>query len=302
VIQLGVDEELIASLDRFEAEVSQLLAEALPEEAAGGPEKGRLIVLPEYSNVFPALIPLAELLEQHGSWEAAAAAWTEEKGEGGLKDFFLQRAPWVRSWMDRFYGEWAKDHRVWLLAGTYFAAEGRELRNRAVLYGPDGRARYSQDKVYLTNFERSTLGISPGEQTAARIFRAAGLRCALTICRDSFFESWEERFSDARLWVDLKANGQRWSAQNRELFETALPERIAASGVPWGLTVTLVGELYGLVWEGPSSLVRGEHDAPEGWISFWEAPQPDRETVKVLELPPARPLPASLYPGFDTAP
>jgi predicted amidohydrolase len=285
VVQYAVEPELIDSLERFEEETAARMTQALGE--SGRPA---LVVLPEYSNVFPALVPLAGRLAEEGSWEPVAEELQQEEGSPlGVQRFFLRRAPAVRRWMDRFYGGWAEEHEVWLLAGTYFAAEQGELRNRAVLYGPRGEVCYEQDKVYLTPFEKNAVHLSPGTAEEARIFGAAGLRCALTICRDSFFEQWEERFAGAELWIDLKANGERWSEENRQRFRRALPERIAGSGVPWGLTVTLVGEMYGLLWEGPSSLVHAEEDAPAGWITLWRAPAPDE--------PAAQAVPLSLYPS-----
>jgi hypothetical protein len=245
-----------------------------------------LFVLPEYAGAFPAAVPLMPRLRETGSWEEIEKELRRREGEKVFHRFFLERAPAVRRWMDEFYGSWARKHRVWLLAGTYFAAEGEELRNRAVLYGPGGRAVYEQDKVYLTPFEKKTLELAPGRVEEARIFEAAGMRCALTICRDSFFPEWEEPFETADLWIELKGNGARWDAESRELFDRALPERIAAGGPPWGLTVTLVGKLHDMLWEGPSALIRREEDARRGWIRPWTASSVREAEVKVLRIPP----------------
>jgi len=285
-VQFSVSEELLRSRERFETAAAEMLEAASMDAGNSGDRAPKFVVLPEYVNAFPALIPLLPMLREAGSWEAGFEQLRSREGPGAVRRFFLERAPELRRWMDRFYGGWAREHRAWLLAGTYFAAEDGELRNRAVLYGPGGRAVYEQDKVYLTSFEREKLQLSPGEIEEAEVFSAAGIRIAVTICRDSFFEAWEASFEEADVWIDIKANGQQWSEENRRLFDKALPERIAGGEVPWGLTVTLVGELFGLVWEGPSSLVHREADAPEGVIRPWTAESPREGVVKVLSLPP----------------
>jgi predicted amidohydrolase len=258
------------------------------ERLVAGRREGEalLLILPEYTNAFYAVLPLLEELEDEpASWKEVLALHAQESGGDGLPVYLRRRASEVRRWMDAFYGGFAAEHRLWLLAGSYFAVHEGELRNRAVLYGPSGTASYEQDKVYLTPFERQELSLSPGKRAAARIFRVAGLRCALTICRDSFFSAWEEQLAGAELWIDLKANGAPWTAETRRLFTRALPERIARGGVPWGVTVTLTGRLFGLLWEGPSSLVHFEPDAPKGWIVLWEARKLRSGTSSLLRLP-----------------
>ena len=285
-VQFSVSEKLLRSRERFETAAAEMLEAASENFGNSKEEAHKLVVLPEYVNAFPALIPLVPELQEAGSWEAGIRMLRSREGPGAVRRYFLDRAPEVRRWMDRFYGGWAREHRAWVLAGTYFAAENGELRNRAVLYGPGGTAVYEQDKVYLTSFERKKLHLSPGRIDEAEVFSVAGVQVAMTICRDSFFEAWEASFEQADIWIDIKANGQQWSAENRRLFEKALPERIAGGEVPWGVTVTLVGELFGLVWEGPSSLVHREADAPAGLIRPWTAESPREGLVKVLSIPP----------------
>ena len=59
---------------------------------------------------------------------------------------------------------------------------------------------------------------------------------AFTICRDTFLTEWEEVHAEADLWIDVKAEGEPYSAETKRRFSLALPARIAASPVPVGFT------------------------------------------------------------------
>jgi hypothetical protein len=114
-------------------------------------------------------------------------------------------------------------------------------------------------------------------------FVIAGRSLGLTVCRDTYDPGWEEHFRDLDLWIDIKANGAAFDRQERQSFQRALPARIAASGVPLGLTVCLTGEFLELFWEGESSLVRRE---AEGVRYLWRAADPKAEEIALLLLEP----------------
>jgi predicted amidohydrolase len=143
------------------------------------------------------------------------------------------------------------------VAGTYFNA-GKELRNRALVFDERGRLIHRQDKSFLTPYEEDLLGVSPGAPRAVEAFEVSGFDVAITICRDSFFSVWDRRFAQADLWLELRANGEEYGPAVRERFDGALPERVAAAGVPVGVSSSLNGEFLDLVWEGPAYVVNRE--------------------------------------------
>jgi predicted amidohydrolase len=173
-----------------------------------------------------------------------------------------------------------------IVAGTAFVkartgkghGEGAQLRNRALVFGPEGSLLYRQDKVYLTRFERRHFGLSAGSLGAATGFRLEGLRFGLTICRDSFFGAWEERFADADVWMEIRANGEAYSPEVRERFRTALAERVRRSPAHRGLSTSLTGELLDLLWQGPAYTV----DAHGRRVQ--ESPKPTGKHLMVVEL------------------
>ncbi|MCF7928342.1 MAG: hypothetical protein K9L68_05170 [Spirochaetales bacterium] len=277
-VQLEANPELFRSKEAFTAEVKGIMKQIAVN---GGAD---LVVFPEYTG---ALLGVSEAV--------SAAGWEDHKKlntsmmltflEGLYKDvpqplrqFFLDYGKELsdsldRIWMDSLrFLQSAQGRPAYILGGSTFVpvpaggpatsgpeqreAENRELRNRAVLYGPGGKV-YRQDKVYLTPFEREFLDLQSGPRQHVRPVKLSeGTTIAFTLCRDTFFDDWDRRFRSAGtdLWIDIKANGEVFDAGARKRFSRAIPRRLQKSRVRYGLTVSLNGELGPLFWEGPSLL------------------------------------------------
>lgn len=259
-VQFQVSEEIFASEARFAAEVSAQVAEAV---AAGS----ELVVFPEYSGVFLAAIPFSPQVSRSETLQGAMRRIAEARGKPvELRRLFSNTAPRVSEHMDRIFGTLAARHRVHILAGTYFHAARDEagiprLRNRAVLYGPEGNRVYEQDKVFLTAFERDLIGLDPGSVHEAEGFTIDGVEIGLTICRDTFFEVWDRAYEGKELWIDIKADGVAYDDEARRRYIKTIPERLEETNVPYGVTVSLVGRYLELFWEGRTSVVAwdGQH-------------------------------------------
>ena len=249
-VQLLIDESCYATEAAFEAAVEARLRKAL--------ESGEidLVVFPEYTSVFLALTPYSEIIEASSTVPEALGQITRiHPLLTDPKSIFTAASPRVAAAMDRIWGGLARRYDVAIIAGTWFAAEPDGLKNRLAVYGRDGRRAYEQDKVYLTDFEIDIVGLSSGRVTDARAFSLDGFSVATTVCRDTFFETWDEHFSGADYWLDIKANGARFTSQESERFLRALPARITESDVRRGMTVCLTGSYLDLLWEGRSFVV-----------------------------------------------
>jgi len=280
-VQLCIAPTDLASGEAFRARITGLVERCLPY----APE---LILFPEYASAFLALLPYGSLLQDAGSLEQALRRVLErEPLARDLKGLFLLNSGLAERGARELFGGLARRYGVAVGAGSLFAAEssaGRTvLVNRAVIFDERGRQLYAQDKVFLTPFEEDRLGLSPGRLEAARPFLLHGRRLALTLCRDTFFPEWEGIFSEAELWVDLKANGEPFSAQARESFQRALPARLPGAGVPYGLTLCLTGGLAGLAWEGESTLVGWQPGGDERVLA--RAGSPTGEDILLFTLP-----------------
>ena len=273
---------------RSEAAFARRVGELTAQAAADG---AKIVVFPEYINVFLAAVPLGSSMAQAGSLPGVLALLQQRYGRPiGLPEYLRLQSGNTRAIMDRVWGRLARRHNLWIIAGSSFVAEpasgsNPQLLNRAFVYGPDGGITYTQDKVYLTPFEKEAVGLSPSVPSEARTFEAAGLTCALTLCRDTFFEVWHRPFAQAEIWFDLKANGVEFDQDARETFTTALPERIADTGVPHGATVCLTGRFFDLFWEGESSLVVPSSEAPGGYATKKKTADPAAEALLFISVP-----------------
>ncbi|GAB6090013.1 hypothetical protein JCM12856_16060 [Spirochaeta dissipatitropha] len=254
VIQMQIHQDLFGSSADFSKYISSFVEQAAEEGAT-------LIVLPEYLNVFLATKPYHDSVRQSDSLsEAAARVFARPDNPQSLRELFIRESHMVRSLMDDLYGQLALAHNVYILAGTYFAAEknyrspdGFRLTNRSLLYGPEGNTVHEQDKVYLTPFEELLIGLDHGYLSEIEGVTVEDYDIGITICRDTFFPVWEYIHAERDLWIDLRAEGTEWT-QGREDFTELMPERLEGSGTSFGATSSLTGEFLDLFWEGKSSI------------------------------------------------
>jgi predicted amidohydrolase len=283
-VQLCVAPENLASFSAYALRITGLVERCLPY-------RPDLILFPEYASAFLALLPYGPILREADSLEQALRVVLDgEPLARDLHDLFLLNSGLAEQGLRELFGGLARRHSVAVGAGSWFAAQPTGSRtvlvNRAVVFDSRGRELYRQDKVFLTPFEVEQLGLASGRLEAARPFLVEGRSVALTLCRDTFFEDWERILSGAELWVDLKANGQPFTAQERAAFQRALPARLPGGQVPYGLTLCLTGGLAGLAWEGESSLV---HWQPGGTRLLARSAAPAGEDILFFTLPPPPP-------------
>lgn len=252
-IQLHIDEDLYSSVGNFRRRISELIAECRQFE----PD---LIIFPEYTSVFIALIPYSSIIKKAAN---IAVGWEMIKKQEPLlkelRDLFLFNSGLVERVIYSVFADLAEEHNVNIIGGSYFAwkktgEKDVSLRNRAFIFDNKGRLIYLQDKVFLTEFEREVLGLSPGSMENAVPFSIGGRRIALSICRDTFMSDWEAHFAGSDLWLDIKANGTEYTPEEAASFMRALPARIGPAGVGAGITTCLTGKFLDLFWEGESSL------------------------------------------------
>ena len=254
-IQLRIDEAMYSSEDAFERAVEGAMLMALADTRAGV-GRSRLLVFPEYTSVFLALVPYYAQVSRSGSVvDALGTIALSDSRISSVYSLFTANSCGVEAMMDRVWGGLASKYDVSIVAGTRFVYRDGELRNSLVIYGPEGLRDYEQDKVYLTDFERDLVGLTPGSVASAQVYRIADHTIALTVCRDTFFSAWDDAFPGVEYWIDIKANGTAFDAEELARFGRALPVRVAHSDATRGMTVCLTGSYLDLFWEGRSFTV-----------------------------------------------
>ncbi len=245
--QYAYDQEI------FFSDAVQAIEEGLEERPEG---ESTLILFPEYTSVFLSLDTFAPIISQSTGFLSAWAQIQQQYGYASIPE--LLKAQSVHSYeMLSRWQELAVTYESYIIPGTLFVYDEQlgHLVNRWVLISPEGHIINYQDKVYCTPFETDYCGVQGGVLSDASPFEIAGTRISVTICRDTFFDSWESLFGKVDLWVDLKANGVAYDEEQQQLFTRAVPERVAESGSRYGLTLCLTGSFLELFWEGVSSVV-----------------------------------------------
>ncbi len=260
-VQLEVHFQDYHSKQAFWDKIDSLLEEVF--SSYPGNSSPELVVFPEYTGVFYTLIPFVEGLDGVHDLESAAGRIPAlSANPGSLENLFFAGEEYTLDYIE----EWSRRaaaYSVSIIAGSIFIPHGepgqRELRNRALVFNSKGELFYSQDKVFLTDFESDICRLSPGTQTEAVGFVVNGRRIYLTICRDTYLKSWAFVYREpAFLWIDIKANGEFFNTEQRRSFSRALPARLPLVPVKYGLTLCLVGDYLDFFWEGESSLIRNE--------------------------------------------
>lgn len=129
----------------------------------------------------------------------------------------------------------ARDHGIWLFAGTVPEREGGRLYNTAVAYGPDGELRAAHRKVHLYTPLGEDRVFSPGSEPTVLEVDGLGI-VGISTCFDGDHPAYARRLLDlgahvvvapcayesaATTWWDLLypanalVNGQWWIMANQ---------------------------------------------------------------------------------------
>jgi predicted amidohydrolase len=248
--QYAYDQEI------FFSDAVQAIEDGLDDRSDG---ETTLILFPEYTSVFLSLDTFAPIISQSTGFLSAWAQIQQQYGYASIPEMLKAQSVHSYEMLSRWQ-ELARTYESYIIPGTLFVYDEQlgHLVNRWVLISPEGHIITYQDKVYCTPFETDYCGVQAGLLSDASPFEIEGTKIAVTICRDTFFDSWEALFGEVDLWVDLKANGVVYDAQQEQLFAEAVPERVEESGSRYGLTLCLTGSFLELFWEGVSSVVNTE--------------------------------------------
>lgn len=248
-VQLEISKNTYSSVDQFRREMENNIIEAVN---SFDPD---LIIFPEYASVFPAITPYYPYLEENDSIENIfLSIHRDNKAIRTLKDIFITESSRMEEFLS-VWGDLAEKYEVTVVGGSYFAWENGKLTNRLIVYGPEGNRIYEQDKFFLTDFETDIIGLNPGSPSKPDGIMIEGKNVVFTICRDTFLDRWEPMYSDADLWIDIKANGEVYGEEQVSLFSRALPARMKDTSARYGATVCLTGRFLELFWEGESSFI-----------------------------------------------
>lgn len=253
-VQFRVTVDAYLSIDAFNRTVEQIVADAVSNYAAD------IIVFPEYINAFLIAAEYAEVLADVATVEEAVERIAAElEDDPDLAALIRSRAHASAESALAIWKALARAYDVSIVPGTFFVrdeANGREeIRNRLIVVDNTGTVTYEQDKVYLTYEEWIDLGVEPGRVWDAEPVEIGGLAVGFTICRDTYFDTWEQVLEGTELWIDVRANGEPYTPDVEHRFAATLPERVRQTDAIAGVNSTLTGEFLDFMFEGPSYVV-----------------------------------------------
>ncbi|OQY33548.1 MAG: hypothetical protein B6241_07640 [Spirochaetaceae bacterium 4572_59] len=253
IVQFEITQDMIRSKEAYTAAIRDAATLAMKDGQAD------LLIFPEYLGVFASLIPWNEYLKTERPFELV---WREialnHPELTCLSDLFISGSAETEEYLNRLWGELAKENEVYILSGTRFNydPDRKGLMNQAVVFNPNGQIEYRQNKHFLTEFEEDILGLTAGDLRDTGGFTVKDHLIRLTICRDTFLKKWETLYREGDLWIDIKANGVAYTPDQADLFTKALPARLAGTPIPYGITACLTGSFLNLLWEGESSIIK----------------------------------------------
>lgn len=266
VVQFEMSTEIVQSEEAYTTAVSKAMQAAMKDGDAD------LVIFPEYIGVFTSLIPWYDYLVTERPFEEVWFSIQQANPEiGNIKELFMKEAVLTDKYLNRLWGDLAREYDVYILSGSRFNNAGKDLYNQAVVYSPAGEPIYRQNKYFLTDFEVDIVGLSSGDIKKTGGFELKNHHINLTICRDTFLKEWETIHNDGDLWIDIKANGVEYTEDQVALFTRALPARLAKTDVPYGITTCLTGNFLNLFWEGESSIIYND----KGKVSYLEVSDKD---------------------------
>jgi hypothetical protein len=202
-----------------------------------------LAIFPEYTSAFSGLSFLS-------SDEISAL----EKNPAGNRILIESALRKAEAEIISMWSEIAAEHGYAILAGTTLVCDEKgNIRNRALLFSPEGELKWTQDKVFPGAPEAALLNLKTGTPEDAQPVEINGFRIVVTICRDTYNEIWETILPEADLWIDIKANELPFT---RKYYNEALSSRLPGSPTDSGLTVSLSGSILGFSFSGPTEFLR----------------------------------------------
>ncbi len=205
--------------------------------------------------------------------------------------------------MDRTFGGLARDTGAWVMASANlpvshrsragrddvlrdpdapwgdetYVADGPEVFNAALLYGPDGALAGRIDKAYLIDTETTLLDLSHGPLATLQAFETPFGRIGAAISRDAFYAPFMQRAED--LGVELMIQPEAfsgWTTPTEHPDEWSPDHFMASSwshtqkyrGLRYSAVPVLAGDLYETLFDGQVSIARKATpaDAPLGYV------------------------------------
>jgi len=238
----------------------------------------------------------------------------------GLKTAFIHTALQAEKIYSDTFSALAREHRVYLLAGTiyvppveYEVSRGRHIaaarvQNMAYLFSPKGLCLRRVPKLNFSPPLETRIGFRRGQRSDLVPADTALGRIGILVCYDGFFETLIEHYDGlgAQIIVKPSYNMHPWNTpwafdgrlkEGEAWLRHGLPSIIQGrENILYGVNPMLVGKILDLEAEGLSSVCwnTGDPSTPGEKALLAIADRPDEEAIvaATVDMPERRPAPA----------
>jgi len=194
----------------------------------------------------------------------------------------------------------AKMHKAFLVPGSILLPEmdfgasldpvGSSVYNTAFLISPEGHVLGWQRKLHLIDIEgQAGLDVTPGKFDWIKTFHSEIGKLGVAICLDGFKDEvvGELVRQGAEILIQPSANPEGWNDSLRREWEKGCLEMVQRfDPLRFGINPMMVGEMFGLVFEGMSSIVAKAETTSDRSGYLARAKTVDREEIIWADLAP----------------
>jgi predicted amidohydrolase len=285
-VQAKWDTSRYETYERFQAMTRSLMSLASEHMAS---EDVNLVVFPEDFGTPLILAAGGMKLRDERSFESAVRSavaqnlpgllWMRAtRGVSFVRGLFLKYAremAWeflgIMTQMARTYGTYLVPGSILLplmKSETDLSPVGNAVYNTSFLISPEGRVIGSQRKVHLIDLEMEEgLDTTPGELDWIKTYETRAGRLGIAVCLDAFKDDVVERLvsQGAQILVQPSANPERWQEALEHGWEKGSWGMVQRhDALHYGINPMMVGEMFGMVFEGVTSITAKASRTPDG--------------------------------------
>jgi len=163
-------------------------------------------------------------------------------------------------------------------AGRVYLPADPGVYNTGFLWGPDGSLLGTTDKVFITDSERTTLDVTPGELDAVRPFETEMGKLGIAISLDAFTSEYLRRLDDQGTCIVIQndANDGVWAGpsktcewQPQEWLNSVLGcLQDEYPNLMYNVCPMQVGNFFDILFDGQSTITMKSDCAPDPQMNF----------------------------------
>jgi hypothetical protein len=159
-----------------------------------------------------------------------------------------------------------------------YLPDGPGVYNTGFLWGPDGRLIGTTDKVYLTDSEKATLDLTPGELGSVQAFETDIGKIGMAISLDAFTPEYLQKLDSlsACILIQNDANDQPWASpsktcewQPQEWLNSVLGSlQDDYPHLSFNICPMQVVNFFDVTFDGQSTITRKSDNEPDPYCNF----------------------------------